>query len=225
MKDIYIALSGASAAWDQLAAIGNNLANAQTQGFRESRPTFQLAGPDGPMGGQYVVLGETTFSTENGALHIDDDPNHLAVRGDGFFSLSDGTFTRDGSFHINSEGALVTRDGAEVLVGGSPIQLLPGERLAVAPDGTVTGSQSGEIGQISIVSLTAARPLGGNRWSGTAGEKPKETSVTQGALEASNADTMRGMIEMMEASRYFEAEEKVIKASDELRARLNQMGG
>lgn len=225
MRDIYIALSGATTSWDHLSTVSNNLANAQTQGYRETRVAFELAGPPGSMGAQYAVTGKTSYSAEDGALQIDEDPNHLALRGDGFFALDDGTFTRDGSFQLDNDGKLVTSDGASVLADGGPIQLAPGESLSVASDGTVTGSKSGELGRISIVALSGASPLGGNRWSGTGGEMPESTSVVQGAVEGSNADTMRGMIEMMEASRYFEAEQKAIQASDEIRARLNRIGG
>jgi flagellar basal body rod protein FlgG len=47
--------------------------------------------------------------------------------------------------------------------------------------------------------------------------------VIQGALEHSNADPLRGMVELIEASRYFEAQEKVIKTSDDMQARLNRI--
>lgn len=225
MRDIYIALSGATAAWDHLSTVSNNLANAQTQGYRETRVAFELAGPPGSMGAQYAATGKSSYSTEDGALQVDNDPNHLALRGDGFFALDDGTFTRDGSFRLDNEGQLVTSDGAAVLADGGPIQVAAGESFTVGSDGTVTGSKSGELGRISVVSLGGARPLGGNRWSGTAGEPQENTTMVQGAVEGSNADTMRGMIEMMEASRYFEAEQKAIQASDEIRARLNRIGG
>jgi len=231
MRDIYIALSGASAAWDNLSSIAHNIANSKTQGFREARTTFELAGappsPNGSgLGPLYVAAGNTTYNTEDGDLEIDDDPTHLALRGDGFFALEDGTFTRDGSFQIDGEGTLVTSDGTPVLSENGPIQLAPGETFNVGPDGTVNGSVSGNLGKLSIATLGNPAPLGGNRWGGTpSADPPAGTTVVQGALEGSNADTMRGMIEMMEASRYFEAEQKAMQASDDLRARLNRIGG
>lgn len=222
MKDIYIALSGATAAWNQLSGIANNVANARTQGYREGRATFALA-EDG--GGHYAQSGQGAYSTADGALENDGIDTHLALRGDGFFALQDGTYTRDGSFQLDAEGTLVSGDGVPVMVEGGPLQLQPGETLAVGPDGTVKGSRSGDLGKIDIVSLTGPAPLGGNRWAGSAGEAPEGTSVVQGALEGSNVDAMRGMVEMMEASRFFEAQQKAIQASDELHQRLNRIGG
>jgi flagellar basal-body rod protein FlgG len=82
-----------------------------------------------------------------------------------------------------------------------------------------------EVGKLLVVSLGNPNPLGGSRWAGEPGEAPEGTSMVQGAVEGSNADTMRGMIEMIEASRFFEAQQKAIQTSDDTRARLNRIGG
>lgn len=222
-RDIYVALSGAQSAWDNMAGIAQNLANSKTQGYREIRTAFELAGPPG--GELYATVGEVTYAQTDGNLEMDQDPTHLAIRGDGFFALEDGTFTRDGSFRLDAEGRLVTQDGVGVLSDSGAVQVELDEQLTVAADGTITGSKSGEIGKVSIVALTDPSPLGGNRWSGTAGEMPEETTVIQGAVEGSNVDTMRGMIEMMEATRFFEAQQKAMQVSDEARSRLNRIGG
>ncbi len=223
MKDIYIALSGATAAWDQLSGISHNLANGRTQGFRESRTSFELAG-EGPVGGMYALTGETTYSTADGDLLVDEVPTHVALRGDGFFALADGTFTRDGTFHLDAERTLVSSDGVAVLGEGGELQIPEFGDVLIGSDGIVR-SGSDEIGRIQVVTLLNPNPLGGNRWGGEAGERPEGTSMVQGAVEGSNADTMRGMIEMIEASRYFEAQQKAIQTSDDFRARLNRIGG
>ena len=223
MKDIYIALSGATAAWDQLSGIAHNLANGRTQGFRESRTSFELAG-EGTLGGMYAATGTTTYSNADGDLQIDDVATHVALRGDGFFALGDGTFTRDGTFHLDAEGTLVTRDGVPVLSDSGELQVQEGAEVLIGPDGTLRAGKN-EVGRLLVVQLGNPNPLGGNRWGGTPGETPEGTSVVQGAVEGSNADTMRGMIEMIEASRYFEAQQKAIQASDDTRARLNRIGG
>jgi flagellar basal-body rod protein FlgF len=223
MKDIYVALSGATAAWDQLSGIANNLANGRTQGFREARTSFELVG-DGPVGGMYAATGKTSYSTADGALQIDDVATHVALRGDGFFALGDGTFTRDGTFHLDAEGTLVTRDGVPVLADGGELQVPPGAEVNIGPDGTVRAGKD-ELGKLTVVTLGNPSPLGGKRWAGEAGDTPEGTRVVQGAVEGSNADTMRGMIEMIEASRFFEAQQKVIQTSDDTRARLNRIGG
>lgn len=223
MRDIYVALSGASAAWDGMSGIAQNLANSKTQGYREQRTSYELVGPPG--GELYAGVGAVTYSNADGPLEMDQVPTHLALRGDGFFALEDGTYTRDGSFRVDGEGQLVTGDGVPVLGDGGAIQLEPGETFTVGPDGTLTASKSGALGAVKIVSLNQAEPLGGNRWGGIEGDALPETTIVQGAVEGSNADIMRGMIEMMEATRFFEAQQKAMQASDETRARLNRIGG
>ncbi|MSQ02617.1 MAG: flagellar hook basal-body protein [Myxococcales bacterium] len=227
MRDLYVALSGASAAWDGMSGIAQNLANSKTQGYREQRTSFELVGPPG--GELYAGVGQVIYSTADGPLELDQVPTHLALRGDGFFALEDGTYTRDGSFRIDGERRLVTGDGVPVLGDRGAIQLEPGETFTVGPDGTLTASLTAStsrvLGAVKIVSLRQAEALGGNRWGGIEGEPLPETTIVQGAVEGSNADIMRGMIEMMEASHFFEAQQKAIQASDETRARLNRIGG
>ncbi len=218
MRDLYTSFTGASAAWKQLEMISNNVANVNTQGFREQRQHFELVGQTS------VKSSGTTFSTQDGELETDNIATHLALRGDGFFALADGSATRDGSFRLDAEGTLVTNDGTAVLTEGGPIRLDPGEQLMVSPDGKVTGSLSGEIGRLEIVQLAKATPLGGGRWSGTA-TPVQDINVVQGAREGSNVDAMRAMVDLIEASRFFEAQEKVMQTSDEMQGRLNRIKG
>lgn len=224
MKEIYVSLSGASAAWNQLSTIAQNMANASTQGYRETRVSFELAGPPGA-GAQYATTGSTSFSQEDGALEQDNISTHVALRGNGFFALEDGTFTRDGSFQVDADGRLVTRDGVAVLAEGSSVELQENETLSIGKDGTLIGSKSGSLGKLDAVQLSGASPLGGNRWGGTPEPIEEGVQFVQGALEGSNVDTMRGMVEMMEASRFFDMQQKAIQASDDLRSRLNRIGG
>lgn len=224
MKDIYTTLSGSLAAWHHVEMVSNNVANMNTAGFREARMTFstdgQMARPDGIF-----------YNAADGALIVDDHPTHLALRGDGFFTMGNGSYSRDGNFRVDLKGNLVNTDDVPVLDDqGQPIVLQPGESIHVSPAGVVTGSQSGEVARLGVVTLTNPQPVGGTAWTGTPstvwavppGEPPK-VAVIQGALEHANADPMRGMVELIEASRIFEAQEKVIRTSDEMRARLNRI--
>jgi flagellar basal-body rod protein FlgF len=217
-RAIYTSMSGAQAAWRQLEVLANNMANGGTQGFRESRVSFAAAGAD------MATVGSTRFSAGDGQMQTDDVPTHVALRGDGFFALADGSFTRDGEFRLDDEGQLVSREGIAVLGDGGPIQVQPGELLQIGEDGSVRGSTSGEVGRLSVVSLAGARPLGGARWSGNASNLERPT-VVQGALEGSNVDLMRGMVEMIEASRFFEAQQKAMQTADDMHQRINRIGG
>lgn len=122
--DIYSALSGAQAAWRQVELISNNLANTATTGFRAQHAAFSLDGAQ-------AKLGAVTPDMRDAELVSDGNPTHLAVRGPAFFSLEDGSFTRDGAFHLDEEGQLVTAQGTAVLGDAGVVQLEPGEVFAV----------------------------------------------------------------------------------------------
>ena len=212
-------------AWSALDTIANNLANTATPGFRASRSSFALEGSGEPLGDAYAVPGVASYDTSDGSLTQDGVETHLAIRGDGFFALADGTYTRDGSFQMDPEGQLVTSGGVALSGESGPIQLNPLEGFSVSKEGVVTGTMSGEIGKIALFHLNDAKPVGGNRWGGTPLPiADGDATLIQGAIEGSNADPMRGMVELMEASRFFESQQKVIQASDDKRARLNKIG-
>ena len=226
-RDLYAAYSGAAAAWRHLEVVANNVANANTDGFREARVSFKLAdGPvvDSPLQGAFAQVGDITYSGVDGALVQDGVSTHLALRGEGFFTLADGTYTRDGKFHLDTDGQLVTQDGTPVQTDAGPVRLQLGERLVVDAQGLVSGTATGEIGRLRVVQLDGLQALGSNRWSGTPSNTTNFT-VMQGARETSNADPMRGMVELLEASRFFEAQQKAMQASDEMRSRLNRIQG
>lgn len=215
-RDIYAAYAGAKAAWRHLEVVSANVANANTQGYREERVSFSSDGG-------VVRAGNGSFGNADGALQQDGVATHLALRGDGFFALADGSYTRDGAFRTDAAGQLVTAQGTAVLTeGGSPLVTEPGESILVGTDGTITGSSTGELGRLRLVRLTDGAPLGGNRWSASA-TSPASAVVVQGAREGANVDAMRCMVELIEASRAFEAQQKVMQTSDEARGRLNRM--
>jgi flagellar basal body rod protein FlgG len=216
MKDIYTTLSGALSNWRHVELVSNNISNASTNGFREARAVF---GSDGQM----ASLEEVGYNAADGELQVDNDPHHLALRGDGFFSLGNGSYTRDGNFHLDLQGNLVTEANVAVLDdAGQPVVLPPGEVFTVSPAGAIIGADSGFLAQLGLVQLGNPQPVGGNLWQGNP-VPAANVSVIQGALEHSNADPLRGMVELIEASRYFEAQEKVMRTSDEMRGRLNRI--
>lgn len=224
-RDIYAAYSGAQAAWRQVELVAQNVANADTAGYREVAATFALAPMDGsPLQSASVTGAGTRFRTLDGDLRTDGVDTHLALRGDAFFVLGDGTFTRDGSFRLDADRTVVTADGTPVLTDAGPVTLEEGETLSVDADGLVSGSIQGEVGRLRLVRLPDGQPLGGNRWSGTP-SGADQVSVVQGAVEGSNVDPMRAMVELMEASRFFEAQQKAMQTSDEMRSRLNRIQG
>lgn len=228
-RDLYSSLSGAASAWSQIELIAHNIANVDTTGFKASRITFSLGGIDShPLGQAYAESQGESIDPSDGVVVPDGIQSHLALQGDGYFVVQQAgqqLFTRDGRFSVGTDGRLVDSSGRELLGENGPITLEPGESFQVEPDGRLIGERSGEIDRIRIETAERVRPIGGNdlvpeglRWRGSA-------SVVQGGLERSNVDPMRAMVDLVAASRAFEAYQQAMRASDELDARLNQIGG
>jgi len=228
-RDIYSSLSGARAAQYQMDLIAQNVANANTNGYKELRVAFEQEGSGfGPLGQTMTAESETRADMRNGSIRIDRDPNHLALQGEGFFVVSANgreLLTRAGAFQRNEEGQLLTSDGHVLLGEGGAIEIPPEEDFRVANDGRVFTDESGEIGKIRIVDVDQVTPIGSSLWRADTPMENSEAEVIQGALESSNVNPLRAMVELVEASRMFEAFQKAMQASDELDSKLNQMGG
>lgn len=226
--DIYPALSGANAAWAQLETISNNMANSSTTGFKAAEIAFQTAGSGGEHGQAYVVPTELSANLQDGAIVTDGDPTHLALQGQGYFVVETNNgsmLSRSGAFTLNNEGQLVTSNGHPVLnTQSGNISIPPGESIQITGSGELIASKSGSMGHIKVVTGHAV-PIDQNLWAAT-GDVVDATdfSITQGALEGSNVDPMAMMVDLIEASRHFEAFQKAMQASDELDQRANKIG-
>ncbi|QDV55032.1 flagellar hook-basal body complex protein [Rosistilla oblonga] len=133
------ALTGLSAAETQIDVIGNNLANAQTVGFKASTavfatqflqtqslgaaPTAENGGTNPRQVGLGVQVAEITSDFTQGTIEISSTPSHLAIQGEGFFivesSQGENLFTRNGIFKLNSENQLTTATGQRLLGFGA----------------------------------------------------------------------------------------------------------
>lgn len=125
LRSFTIGVSGLNASGQGMGVIGDNIANAGTNGFKSSRAEFQdvlavsLKGIEG--GDQFgagTKLGHIKPLMTQGDISRTDSVTDLALSGDGMFTIdapAGRTFTRDGSFHFDKEGQLTTMDGYKVL--------------------------------------------------------------------------------------------------------------
>jgi flagellar hook protein FlgE len=124
LSSLYTGVSGLSAQGEALGVIGDNIANSNTVGFKASRAEFQdivAKSLKGILGGNQigrgVKIGAVNPILTQGNVDATEKSTDLAISGDGYFILrgSDGeSFTRDGSFHFDKEGYLVTNDDQRV---------------------------------------------------------------------------------------------------------------
>ena len=115
------ALSGIQAASSDLGIIGNNIANSTTTGFKSSRAEFADVYASSTLGtaiGQGVRLQNASQQFAQGGIAFTDNPLDLAISGEGFFQLEKNgsqIYTRAGNFKLDSTGAVVNNEGANLM--------------------------------------------------------------------------------------------------------------
>jgi flagellar basal-body rod protein FlgG len=187
IRAFHTSATGMTAQQSVLDNTANNLANANTTGFKTSQMAFQdmlyatsrqpgsesLQGQQVPTGIQVGngvrVAGNTRLFTP-GSVNSTGNSLDIAIEGNGFFQITapDGTYryTRDGSFRLNSNGELVTADGFYV----EPRLTFPQDTLTVSigTDGTVSittassPSTSTTLGKLTIARFTNPAGLSGD---------------------------------------------------------------
>ena len=239
---LYISAEGALAQSRRLETLSNNIANVDTPGFKRDLAVFQARyaeatqqGIDYPgsrsindlSGGVLVKETKTDFSP--GSLRRTDIPTDIAINGDGFFLVQKGDqklLTRAGNFQLTGAGALVTQDGRAVLSdNGTPITIDPeGGPWRVNPQGGI--EQAGDVTLLAMVkpkSLGDLVKAGENQFSSLAATEPvppEERQVSGGFLELSGAKPTLEMMDLIEASRCFEANTNMIKSQDQMMSGL-----
>lgn len=228
-RSIYPALSGAKATWRQMEMISNNLANVTSDGFKQHRMALTSKRVnENVLGNSYVGVAEMVHDMSDGSLQSTGVDSHLAIRGRGFFLVQtpEGqALQRSGNFQLNNEGQLVNQRGHAVLTDSGPLEIPEREKIIIDKRGVVRTQEGGEIGKLRLVDAEAVTPVGHGQWRAEGPTRPVDDSVVvlQGSLEKSNVDPIKGMVELVEASRYFEAYQKAMQTSDDLDGKANEI--
>jgi flagellar basal-body rod protein FlgF len=223
-RGLYIAATGMVAEQVRQDQIANDLANASTPGYKSDRSSQSSFGdlllsntvsgqPIGSLGmGAQIARIQT--DTSAAPLRETGEPLDFAIQNDGWFGVQTPQgvrYTRNGQFALSPQGTLIDSRGNQVIGKGGPVR--------ARPDGTV------DPAQLNVFNLTNPRKVGDSYVTGTAGGQATGT-VRAGALEGSNAEPARSMIDMIASFRSFEAGQKVIRTIDEtLQKASNVVGG
>lgn len=248
---LWLSATGVMTSNHQVDVIANNLANAETSGFKRQLATFQERAPeakedhqragdrffDNVGGGQ--LLSPSSFDTSAGVLEDTGEPLDLAINGDGYFLVRDGNgqerLTRNGNFIADRDGNVVLATDAKVQLLGAdrqPVKIDPAvspDAIQVGKDGTISdGVQTfGRVGTFNIADEKLLRPVGG-----TLLKAPASVEITAVAsqieakyLERSNVDPAVELTRLMEAQRMLDANANMIRYQDQSLSRLvNDVG-
>jgi flagellar basal-body rod protein FlgF len=238
---LYVGLSRQMTLRRELDIVANNIANANTTGFKveklmvrtEPAKPARTAGGANPV--KFVLDDGVARDFGQGALTQTGSDFDLALEGQGFFKVSTAggeRYTRDGSFTMAPDGKLVTQNGQSVLdEGGGEILLDPLKGpVTIARDGTV--SQGAELlGKIAVVrptDLASFRKDGDNLYRNTTNDTPQaapDAAIHQGMLEASNVQSITQITKLIEVSRAYESVAKMMDQTSELsRSAVERLG-
>ena len=208
----YTTLTRQNGLMAEIQTIANNIANANTTGYRAEGVIFAEYIQSNDRGSVSMASAEvrnTNFA--QGALSQTGGQFDLAIEGEGFFLVEtpDGPrLTRAGTFSPNADGELVTMDGYPVLdAGQTPVFVPAGSgNVGIAADGTISagGTPVGQIGLFQPTDPLSLRREDGVRFSADGFEPASDASLIQGFVEGSNVNPVMQIARMIEVQRAYE---------------------
>jgi flagellar basal-body rod protein FlgG len=238
---MYSAAAGMAAQQQRLDALSNDLANANTAGYKRVRVAFRdllytrtgAGAAQGVASGAGAAAVQLGRGSEQGALQNTGNKLDIALQGEGFIQVRDRqgrvALTRDGSLQRQANGRLVTSTGA--FAGVTVPNNIEDAQIGVDADGTVRAG--GQVfGQLRLVNVRAPEHLqstGDNLFRPTAQSGAPRAmaagaaTLQQGTLEGSNVGMAETMTDLVDAQRAFEFASKAITSQDKLLEIANQV--
>jgi flagellar basal-body rod protein FlgF len=241
-KLLYIAASGAKQDLLGASVRANNLANAQTTGFKaqleqaRAMPAFGEGLPT-----RVFSMTENAVNNFEGGAMIQTGRNlDLAIQGDGWFSVQDEqgneAYSRNGSFELGSNGQLKDSYGNAVIGDLGPIFLpIPLSNINIANDGSLSVRPQGApetvlegVGRLKLVNPNVRDMERGTDGlfrlkSGEQAQESAMVSIRTGVLEGSNVNPIEEMVNMITLQRHYEMQIKMMKQAKELDTRGNAL--
>lgn len=250
-----ISKSALQAHQHKLNHVSHNIANVNTTGYKHKDVQFtelmhnavtdqdvRLAeGNDDSSLNTGVKMASSKSSFNQGGLTQTNDPLHLAIAGNGFFGVRNGEgeliLTRDGGFHLSTEGQIVNDRGDTVELNNTiPDNVLNAGDVSISETGEITvmtDGQSTMVGQLSLFlppHHTAITEAGDNMYRvnegvellNAAGGAGDFGAITSGYLEGSTVDLAQSITDMMMSQRAYSLNSKVMQSTDEIYSLINQ---
>lgn len=231
---IYTSLSAMRGAMARQQATANNLANASTPGFRAEVAEAQALWLDGPSVRDRAMSSEEVVNADMKPGPVTQTGRDLdvALSGDSLLAVQavggEEGYTRRGDLRLGPSGLLTTGDGLPVLGQGGPITIPPADKVTIATDGRILFVPAGgdpaqpqELDRLKLVSPAGspvAKGLDGLfrvKGDGVLPPDP-DARVTSGSLEQSNVSATEALVDMIDASRAWDMQLKLITSARDL---------
>lgn len=203
-----------------LAIVSQNIANVNTPGYQQ-RLSFDQA-----------LLQSSTFQTvvtnseQAGAIRSSQRPLDFAITGEGYFVLmyqGETMLSRDGRFHINSEGYLAHSSGALLQSAEGDIHV-SGIEVSIAKDGTIR-DRTGVVAHIQLRNTTELVPVASGLYAAQSQTPVVEAQIQTQALNASSVNPGTETVRMMELSRHLQSLQKAAQTYDQMLYNgINELG-
>ena len=253
-----IAATGMQAQQLNVDVLSNNISNLNTTSYKKQQTAFKdliyqskigvgsltsetgTTSPTGAQVGLGVAIGSIYRVTTQGSVIQTGGTYDMAMQGRGFFKVTmpngESQYTRDGSFQIDQNGAIVTKEGYLM----DPSITVPQDAVdvTIGETGVVSASVAGTVTQLGTITVSmfqneaGLEATGGNRFrettsSGTAidvalGESGSG-NLLQFHLEGANVDPIESITELITAQRAYELNSRVISTADEMLNAANQI--
>jgi len=233
-KALYIAMTGAKHNMMAQAVNANNLANANTTGFKEDLAVARTSIVPAAIAHDsraYAVTQTPATDFTAGPLMQTGRDLDIAIDGDAWLAVLDEggqeVYTRSASLMVDANGQLLTDKGQQVVGNGGPIAVPPYESILIGVDGSISirGMGQGPEVLVTLDRLKLVTPEEGTLIKNANGDitlREGEVAnvdagarVVSGFLEGSNVDTIKAMVEMLSLSRQYEAQVKVMQTVGE----------
>ena len=239
---LFVSMSGAKETMRSLQIITNNLANANTIGFRadyESMKPF-TANQNAMQTRVYSSAGSTYSDFSQGPIIDTGNDLDIALSGPGFIAVQtkDGkeAYTRAGNLKVTQDGVVVTGKGNVVLSDKGVINIPLSTKVSINEHGEVSARLLGQsetqitrLGNIRLVDVPVNALRKGEDGlfhlmdENTSAIPSTTVKVTQGALEGSNVDAVMALTQLIDTSRQFEMHTKAMKSIEEDSVKSNQL--
>ena len=254
VKGLYTSATGMINEQRRVDVLANNLANSSTTGYKAEGSTsesfydvlaYKIKDTSEPFAARRlgemnlgVKIGETYTDYSEGSFVTTNNDYDMALSGKGFFAIEftskagevSTKYTRAGDFIVNTKGELVNKNGDYVLdINGQHIILDPLVKPTMGLDGTIyqNGNAVAKIQVQDFEDYNYLKKYGENYYDAIEGATPIESTATiyNGMLEASNVQTVKEMVNLINYQRAYDTNQKMIQAHNEtLDVAVNQLG-